>query len=85
MPTELLFRDDAYLRETTATVEVLTDLGGIVLDRTIFYAMGGGQPGDRGRIRRADGREIAIVNTVYDKEDRSRVLHLAEPGHRAAR
>ena len=80
MPTELLFRDDAYLRETTVTVEALTDLGGIVLDRTIFYAMGGGQPGDRGRIRRADGREIAIVNTVYDKEDRSRVLHLAEPG-----
>ena len=80
MPTELLFRDDAYLRETTATVEAMTDQGGIVLDRTIFYAMGGGQPGDRGRIRRADGSEIAIVNTVYDKEDRSRVLHLAEPG-----
>lgn len=79
MPTELLFRDDAYLKDTTARVEAVTDQGGIVLDRTIFYAMGGGQPGDRGRIRRADGSEIAIVNTVYDKEDRSRVIHLAEP------
>lgn len=80
MPTELLFRDDAYLKDTTARVEAVTDQGGIVLDRTIFYAVGGGQPGDRGRIRRADGSEIAIVNTVYDKEDRSRVIHLAEPG-----
>ena len=80
MPTELLFRDDAYLQETAATVEAVTDQGGIVLDRTILYAMGGGQPGDRGRIRRGNGSEIAIANTVYDKEDRSRIIHLAEPG-----
>lgn len=80
MPTELLFCDDAYLKETTARVEAVTDQGGIVLDRTIFYAMGGGQPGDRGQIRHANGSEISIVNTIYDKEDRSRVIHLTEPG-----
>ena len=41
MPTELLFRDDAYLRESTATVTGI-DERGVVLDRTIFYPQGGG-------------------------------------------
>ena len=45
--TELLFRDDAYLRECPA--EIISVEGGMVqLDRTIFYPLGGGQPGDRG-------------------------------------
>ena len=42
MPTELLFRQDAYLRETPATVEAVNERGGIILDRTNFYATGGG-------------------------------------------
>lgn len=48
MPTELLFRDDAYLAETTATIVAINERGGIELDRTVFYATGGGQPGDAG-------------------------------------
>lgn len=48
--THPLFRDDAYLREAPATVTGLTDEGGIVLDASLFYATGGGQPGDSGRI-----------------------------------
>ena len=60
MPTELLFRQDAYLTQTPATVEAVNERGGIVLDRTVFYATGGGQPGDVGMLRRADGSTIAI-------------------------
>lgn len=60
--TRLLFRDDAYLREAPAKVVYLTDEGGIVLDRTVFYATGGGQPGDCGWIVWDGGRmEIATA------------------------
>ena len=62
--TDLLFRDDAYLRSCDARVTAITDRGGLVLDRTVFYAAGGGQPGDSGRIELADGRQIAIPTTV---------------------
>jgi misacylated tRNA(Ala) deacylase len=82
MPTELLFRQDAYLKEVAATVEAVNERGGIVLDRTVFYATGGGQPGDAGLLRRADGSEIAIGTTIYDPEDRSRVIHVPLEGHR---
>src|SRR5690606_24026418 len=46
--TEFLFRGDSYLREATAKVVAITPEGGIVLDRTNFYAASGGQPGDSG-------------------------------------
>ncbi|WP_343714113.1 alanyl-tRNA editing protein [Inquilinus sp.] len=59
--TELLFRDDAYAREATATVVAATPEG-IVLDRTVFYATAGGQPGDTGTIRWAGG-EAAVADT----------------------
>ena len=48
--TELLFLKDAYLREFTATVDEVTDAGGVVLDRTAFYSGGGGQPHDIGTL-----------------------------------
>ncbi|AMJ60201.1 alanyl-tRNA editing protein [Bosea sp. PAMC 26642] len=76
MPTELLFRQDAYLAETQATVEAVNDRGGIVLDRTVFYATGGGQPGDGGVLRLAEGSEIAIGTAIYDPEDKSRIIHV---------
>jgi misacylated tRNA(Ala) deacylase len=60
--TRLLFRDDAYLREAEARVLYLTAEGGIVLDRTVFYATGGGQPGDSGWLEWPGGRmEIATA------------------------
>jgi misacylated tRNA(Ala) deacylase len=59
-PTDLLFRDDAYLAQHGATVICVNERGAIILDRTAFYANGGGQPGDAGALLRADGSSIAI-------------------------
>ncbi|HZH11843.1 MAG TPA: alanyl-tRNA editing protein [Microvirga sp.] len=74
--TALLFRDDAYARSCSATVLGTTPEGGVVLDRTVFYAQGGGQPGDVGVIVRGDGERIGVTNTVYG-QDRSQIVHLA--------
>nr|WP_246519985.1 alanyl-tRNA editing protein [Ancylobacter lacus] len=74
----MLFRADAYLAETPATVVGLTEAGGLVLDRTVFYAAAGGQPGDTGTLRRADGVEIALGPAAYDGE--RNVVHPAPPG-----
>jgi misacylated tRNA(Ala) deacylase len=79
--TAFLFRDDSYLQATPATVVAVTPEGGLVLDRTVFYAQGGGQPGDSGAIVDASGREIAVTNAVYGA-DRTTILHLpADAGH----
>jgi misacylated tRNA(Ala) deacylase len=76
--TEPLFRSDAYARETDATVLDAAP-GRIVLDKTLFYPQGGGQPGDRGVFRLADGRSLKIVNTTYDS-DRMTIVHIPEDG-----
>lgn len=74
MPTTLLFRDDAYRRTATATV-VAAGSDGIELDQTIFYATGGGQPGDIGALVRAGGERIAIADTRKG-DGIDRVLHV---------
>jgi misacylated tRNA(Ala) deacylase len=61
--TDLLFRDDAYLTEATATVVAHTAEGAIVLDRTLFYPTGGGQPGDSGWLI-VDGARLVVATTV---------------------
>lgn len=72
--TELLFYDDARTQSCEARV-VEAGEGGIVLDRTVFYPMGGGQPGDTGVLATADGREIAIADTRKGASPGA-VLHL---------
>ena len=62
MATDLLFRDDAYLRTATARVVAITERG-IELDRTVFYPAGGGQIGDTGVLVRESGERIAIADT----------------------
>ena len=79
MITEELFRADAYLKECEAAVEGINDKGGIVLDRTVFYPTGGGQPGDSGVLITGDGAEIAIITTVKGDDDEN-VVHVPAEG-----
>ncbi|NBN62417.1 alanyl-tRNA editing protein [Microvirga tunisiensis] len=77
--TEPLFRDDAYLRSCEARVVDVTADGAIVLDRTVFYATSGGQPGDTGYLERSDGSQIPIAAAIYaDGKDGHR--HLVAAG-----
>jgi misacylated tRNA(Ala) deacylase len=73
----LLFRDDPYLKSCAATVTA-ADGNGIVLDRTVFYPTGGGQPGDTG-VLRWDGGAVRIVDTVKG-DGPDEVLHVPEAG-----
>ena len=72
---EELFRQDAYLKETDATVTALEERG-LRLDRSIFYPTGGGQPGDTGLVR-WDGGEAQIVDSL--KAESGDVLHVLAP------
>jgi len=64
--TELLHRDDAYLKECDATVTSIGE-NTVSLDRTVFYALGGGQPGDTGTLT-WDGGQAAIIDTRYGED-----------------
>lgn len=79
MPTDCLFREDAYLDCCTATVVGLTERGGIVLDRTVFYAASGGQPGDCGVITTAAG-EIPIATAVFADPEKTEIAHMPAEG-----
>jgi misacylated tRNA(Ala) deacylase len=74
--TERLFLDEPALKRTDATV-VSGAPEGIVLDRTIFYARGGGQPGDVGTLW-WEGGETTIIDTVKGEGDA--ILHMPKPG-----
>ena len=74
----MLFRDDAYLKSATAQVIAVGERG-IELDRTIFYPLGGGQPGDTGALIRQNGERIAITDTRKGDTFDS-VLHVPAAG-----
>jgi misacylated tRNA(Ala) deacylase len=62
MTTELLFREDAYVKTAVVRVVAATERG-IELDRTIFYPQGGGQVGDTGVLLRENGERVLIGDT----------------------
>src|SRR6185295_19668668 len=78
MTTDLLFRDDAYLKTASARVTAAHERG-IELDRTIFYPLGGGQLGDTGALLRASGERIPVADTRKG-DTIDGVLHVPAPG-----
>ena len=75
--TELIFRDDGYARSCAAKV-LAVDERGIRLDKTVFYPTGGGQPGDSGVLRFANGATIVVVDAVKGG-DADEVIHVVAP------
>lgn len=75
MPARELFREDSYLRSCTATVTASDDEA-FTVDQTVFYPLGGGQPGDTGFVE-WDGGRLDIVDTRY-ASDGDIAHHLAE-------
>jgi len=80
MPTDCLFREDSYQKDCDARVMAVTEQGGIVLDRTVFYANSGGQPSDTGALITPDGTRMTISNTFFTDATKSEIAHLAAPG-----
>jgi len=76
--TEELFREDATLTQCEAHVVALGE-GGVMLDRTVFYPLGGGQAGDAGLLQLGDGRSVVVTDTRKSKERPGAIVHcLAE-------
>jgi misacylated tRNA(Ala) deacylase len=61
--TDLVFRQDAYIQQIDSVVTGHTPEGGILIDKTVFYPTGGGQPGDSGIVA-WDGGRLTIATAV---------------------
>ena len=81
--TEELFREDADLPQCEARV-VAVEPDGVRLDRTVFYPQGGGQAGDSGVLRLADGRELRIATRARASCMPGEIVHVPAPGSRCA-
>ena len=81
--TDDLFREDATLLQCEATV-LSADESGIVLDRTVFYPLGGGQAGDTGTLTAANGAVWVVADTRKHKEQPGAIVHLPAAGTEAS-
>ena len=79
-----LFQQDSYLKDCDATVVAIEPNGGIVLDRTVFYAASGGQPADKGVITAPSGDKITVANVVFTDPGKTTIAHVPAPGAPAA-
>jgi misacylated tRNA(Ala) deacylase len=75
--TEKLYQEDPYLRECTARVTGVTGQA-VILDRSIFYCQGGGQPGDTGEFTLPGGRSVKVADTVAQAETGEQLHMIAE-------
>ena len=76
--TRELFRTDSFAKSCTARVTALSN-GGIVLDTTVFYPQGGGQPGDTGQLTLPDSGIVEITGTIRDG-DSGELVHVVDSG-----
>ncbi|MCV6548022.1 MAG: alanyl-tRNA editing protein [Cohaesibacter sp.] len=79
MTCEALFRSDSYLSICDATVTAITEDGAILLDRSIFYPTGGGQPGDCGWLELPNGERLELAATRKDRDSGDN-LHIPAEG-----
>lgn len=77
--TEELFREDATLAQCEATV-LACDEAGVVLDRTVFYPLGGGQAGDAGTLTAASGAVLPLADTRKHPVRPGDILHVPAAG-----
>lgn len=77
--TTPLFQEDAYAKTCEATVQSINERGGIILNQTVFYPTGGGQLGDSGHLKMANGDTIDIATTVKG-ESRGEIVHVPAEG-----
>jgi misacylated tRNA(Ala) deacylase len=80
MATDCVFREDSYLKECEARVLALTPQGGIILDRTVFYANSGGQPGDTGTLTTANDARVVIENAIFTDAAKTEIAHVPAAG-----
>ena len=76
--TKELFREDSYIKQCAAQV-IAQDGNKVALDQTVFYPMGGGQPGDKGVLVRHDGERVDIQDTIKDR-DSGQIWHVIDEG-----
>ena len=74
--TKELFREDGYLKQCSASISAILD-DKVIVDQTVFYPLGGGQPGDSGTLLREDGSALNITDTFKDR-DTGQIMHQVE-------